>query len=69
MSTFGEGQCGLCKHFGESHSEQSDLKQIRRTMEAPPEFKDECGHPTHAQLHLLVTATSGCDGFEAARSS
>lgn len=66
MSTFGEGQCGLCKHFGEDHPQQSQLKQIRKTQEAPADFTDECGHPQHAKLHLLVTPTSGCDGFELA---
>jgi hypothetical protein len=27
---------------------------------------DECGHPKHAQLHLVVTPISGCQGFEPA---
>jgi hypothetical protein len=38
--------------------------QIRRTMEAPEELVDDCGHPEHAHLHLKVTANSGCEGFE-----
>jgi len=65
MSTFHEGQCGLCKHFGE-HQVRPELQQIRKTKEAPPEFTEECAHPQHSKLHLLVTVTSGCDGFERA---
>lgn len=62
-----EGQCGLCTHFGEEHPEHNDLVQIRQSREAPADYKEECGHPTHAQLNLLVTATSGCAAFEPAR--
>ena len=65
MSTVNEGQCGLCKHFGEHH-QSSELQQIRTRKEAPPEFTEECAHPAHSKLHLLVTVTSGCDGFESA---
>ena len=58
------GQCGLCAHFGEHHAEvMPQLVQIRTSKEAPEELKEECGHPRHAPLHLLVTANSGCDGF------
>jgi hypothetical protein len=35
-------------------------------MEADEEFVDICGHPLLERLHLKVTATSGCDGFEPA---
>jgi hypothetical protein len=62
-----EGQCGLCTHFGETHSEDAKLIQIRATHEAPETLVDECGHPKHAPLNLVVTAISGCDGFEPAR--
>jgi len=61
-----DGQCGLCLHFGEHHAEHADLTQIRRRKEVNEDYKEECGHPTHEPLHLLVTATSGCDGFERA---
>ncbi len=63
------GQCGLCTHFGEHRAKHNDLYQIRMTKEAPEEYKEECGHPTHAQLHLLVTATSGCDAFQLAAAT
>ncbi len=66
MATIHDGQCGLCKHFGEDHPQGEQLQQIRREKDAPQEFTDLCGHPTHAKLHLLVTVTSGCDGFERA---
>jgi len=58
------GQCGLCVHFGEAHSQEPKLVQIRRTHEAEETFVEECDHPKHAALRLKVTPTSGCDGFE-----
>ncbi len=60
------GQCGLCTHFGEVHPQMDKLVQIRKTHEAPESFVDECDHPKHAALHLMVTPISGCDGFEMA---
>jgi hypothetical protein len=57
------GQCGLCTHFGETHPNPS-LMQIRNSMEAKEDLVEECGHPKHAPLHLMVTAVSKCDGFE-----
>ena len=60
------GQCGLCAHFGEHHAKTRELIQIRQTRSAPEAFIDECGHPSHAPLHLRVTAFSGCEGFEPA---
>jgi hypothetical protein len=61
-----EGQCGLCTHFGEHHPEKQDLVQIRVRHEAPEDLVDECAHPLHPRLHLMVTPISGCDGFEPA---
>lgn len=70
MSTHIEdGQCGLCTHFGESHSRDERLVQIRLHKDGPENLIDECGHPRHATLHLKVTPISGCDGFEAAPAS
>ena len=66
MTHVDNGQCGLCKHFGEHHPQETHLVQIRIKHEAPEDFVDECGHPRHADLHLKVTPISGCDGFEAA---
>jgi hypothetical protein len=63
------GQCGLCIHFGENHPKEPKLIQIRQKHEAPEDFVDECGHPRHAPLHLMVTPISGCDGFEPAPES
>ena len=57
------GQCGLCAHFGEHNAQHSDLIQIRQSKQVPADYKEECGHPTHSSLNLLVTATSGCNGF------
>jgi hypothetical protein len=64
-----DGQCGLCVHFGEHHAAQDEPKlvQIRTSKQAPENLIEECGHPKHASLHLVVTANSGCDGFEPAR--
>ena len=66
MTTLQDGQCGLCKHFGEGHDAKPQLVQIRTSKSAPDDYKDECGHPRLEPLHLTVTPDSGCDGFEAA---
>jgi hypothetical protein len=63
-----EGQCGLCAHFGEGHADEPKLVQIRTKHEAPEDLVEECGHPKHAALNLMVTPISGCDGFEPASS-
>jgi hypothetical protein len=42
--------------------------EIRTQHEAPDDLIEECGHPKHASLHLVVTPISGCDGFEPARA-
>jgi hypothetical protein len=62
-----DGQCGMCAHYGESHAQDNKLVQIRMKHEAPEVLVDECGHPKHAALHLMVTPISGCDGFEPAQ--
>lgn len=70
MQAVHDGQCGLCVHFGEHHgSPNQQLVQIRSTGKAPENLVDECGHPKHAALHLVVTPISGCDGFEPVRMS
>jgi hypothetical protein len=61
------GQCGLCLHFGEHHSQNPELVQIRTTKKAPETMVDKCDHPKHAPLHLMVTPISGCDGFTPAK--
>jgi len=66
MHEIHEGQCGLCAHFGETHSTAQQLIQIRQAQQAPEDLIDECDHPRHAALHLMVTPISGCDGFEPA---
>jgi len=63
-----DGQCGLCTHFGETHAATEKIVQIRATKEAPTTLVDECGHPRHAALHLVVTPISGCNGFEPAHA-
>lgn len=64
-----DGQCGLCAHFGEHHLPDPQLVQIRISKEAPEELVEECGHPLHEKLHLMVTPISGCEGFEPARAN
>jgi hypothetical protein len=66
MQMIHDGQCGMCTHFGETHGRDEKLVQIRTKHEAPDDLVDECGHPRHASLHLMVTPISGCDGFEPA---
>ena len=58
------GQCGVCTHFGEHHAGNEQLVQIRTTHQAPEDYVDECGK--NENIHLKVTALSGCDGFEPA---
>ena len=67
MYALREGQCGLCVHFGEHHPHAQPLVQIRVSQQAPEDLIDECDHPRHASLHLMVTPISGCDGFEPAQ--
>ncbi|HTL30404.1 MAG TPA: hypothetical protein VL282_14330 [Tepidisphaeraceae bacterium] len=62
-----DGQCGLCVHFGEHHSQEKKLVEIRVKKSASETMVDECAHPKHASLHLRVTPISGCDGFEPAK--
>jgi hypothetical protein len=66
MQTVQEGQCGLCKHFGEEHAKDKKLVEIRSSHKAPEVMIDECGLPRNATLHLMVTPISRCDGFEKA---
>ena len=70
MMHVNDGQCGLCAHFGEHehNGHEQQLMQIRQTHEAPEDLVEECGHPQHADLHLVVTPISGCQGFEPANS-
>ena len=70
MMQISDGQCGLCRHFGEhvamADMEKQQLVQIRTTRRAPEGFREECGHPQHEPLNLIVTPVSGCEGFEPA---
>ena len=70
MMTVTDGQCGLCRHFAEhaplDQQERQQIIQIRTTKKAPEDLREECGHPQHEPLHLVVTPVSGCMGFEAA---
>lgn len=68
MQAIHDGQCGLCAHFGEHHPDLPQLVQIRTRKSAPEDLVEECGHPKHASLHLMVTPISGCEGFTPARS-
>jgi len=65
MQAIHDGQCGLCSHFAEGHSDAGVI-QIRKRHEGSETMISECGHPRHASLHLRVTPISGCDGFEPA---
>ena len=60
------GQCGLCVHFGEGHNDQPKLVQIRTSKKADESLVENCGHPKHAPLHLMVTPVSSCEGFKPA---
>ena len=54
-------------HSVSHHQKDPEVVQIRVSKEAPEELVEECGHPKHAPLHLMVTPISGCDGFEPAK--
>lgn len=64
-----DGQCGLCAHFGEHHQADQKLVQIRLSKKADEKLVEECGHPKHAPLHLMVTPISGCEGFTPAKAN
>lgn len=61
-----QGQCGICRHFGEPHSQKEELVKIRATQEGSEQVIDLCGHPLLARAHLRVSTISGCDEFESA---
>lgn len=67
MIAIHEGQCGMCTHFGEHHASDAKITQIRVSGKAPETLVEECEHPKLAALHLKVSATSGCDGFQPAK--
>lgn len=67
MMQIHDGQCGLCVHFGENHPKEPKLIQIRTSKQAPENIVEECGHPKHKPLQLMVTPISGCAGFEPAK--
>ena len=62
MELLHEGQCGMCTHFGEHHTENQQLIQIRTSKQAPADYVDQCGK--NDDINLKVTAFSGCSGFE-----
>ncbi|MFN8661243.1 MAG: hypothetical protein U0075_05090 [Thermomicrobiales bacterium] len=64
MVAIKDGQCGMCAHYGDNNPGEVKLIQIRMKHEAPETLLEECGHPQLAPLHLVVTANSGCAGFE-----
>ncbi|MEZ4561972.1 MAG: hypothetical protein R2853_04490 [Thermomicrobiales bacterium] len=64
MVQINDGQCGMCAHYGGNNPGEAKLIQIRLKHEAPETLIEECGHPQLAPLHLVVTANSGCAGFE-----
>ncbi|MEM7577088.1 MAG: hypothetical protein AAF328_06385 [Planctomycetota bacterium] len=68
MLTLNDGQCGLCKHFGEE-DQSTQFVQIRTSKSAPEDLTAECGHPKLEPLNLIVTPISGCQGFEAAEAA
>ena len=69
MQAIHDGQCGLCGHFGENHAKNDVLVSIVSSKQADVVMLDECGHPKHASLHLMVRPMSGCDGFVPAASA
>jgi hypothetical protein len=64
-----DGQCGLCRHFGEDEQDTQQLVQIRTSKQAPEDLTEPCGHPRLEPLHLVVTPVSGCEGFEPAKAA
>ena len=64
MVQIADGQCGMCAHYGDNNPGEAKLIQIRLKHEAPETLIEQCGHPQLAPLNLIVTANSGCAGFE-----
>jgi len=65
MIRFEQGQCGTCMHFGE-HGGSEELTQLRIEGNAPDDYTNQCGLPSLAEMNLVVSANSTCDGYEAA---
>jgi len=69
MLSISDGQCGKCAHFGEDHSDEPKLVQIRISGQAPEGYTEDCGHPRMRDLNLTVTPVSSCAGFTPAKSA
>ena len=69
MINVNSGQCGVCAHFGEHHSDAPQLVQIRKTRQAPEDLVEDCGLPKNKSVSLKVTPVSSCDGFEPAKAN
>ncbi|HEY7118975.1 MAG TPA: hypothetical protein VH475_20460 [Tepidisphaeraceae bacterium] len=68
MQAIHDGQCGLCAHFGEHQPQDKPVVlQVRVSRNAPDDLVEQCGHPQHEALNLMVTANSGCQGFTPAK--
>ena len=52
-------------HFGE-HGGSEELTQLRIEGNAPDDYTNQCGLPSLAEMNLVVSANSTCDGYEAA---
>ena len=66
MLSIQDGQCGKCAHFG---GDAPQVVEFRIKGEAPEDHTESCGHPTHADLELKVTAFSTCSGFTPAEAA
>ena len=68
MVDIDNGQCGKCQHYGQN-DQSNQIIEIRIKGVAPDGFTSVCGHPRNADIHLSVSANSGCDGFSPAEAA
>lgn len=64
MLSVQDGQCGLCKYFGNHAQDESEIRNLRQNHKGPETLVEDCEHPQLSPLNLQVTPISGCNGFE-----
>ncbi len=68
MVKVGEGQCGVCQHFGREKGQEIEprLLEVLSTRFAAEDLIAACGHEKLSCFSLQVTAASGCNEWEQA---
>jgi hypothetical protein len=66
MLSVHDGQCGLCKYYGNHGQDEAQIEALRKEHQGPETLVEDCEHPKLAPLNLQVTPISGCSAFELA---